>query len=236
MRYARGKFTAGPPRRRRRVEAGLTMVELLVTMIIGLILISTVGTLLICGNRMWLHSYNSAHKQIRQDAYIITTMFSSVGRKSNRLAYKIYNVNGGIFTPAVAVTANPSEVVSGDAVELRYWDVEFDAEDSHNLLDFGNTGTAYALFYLDGSQLKVDFGSYPPGGVLAGGSKNTAVTTTSILANNVSTDPNIGAFSHTTLNGIGQGSVRINIVLTDPDDNEELHVTTAAFLRNMWPR
>jgi hypothetical protein len=221
---------------RRKSSSGSTLIELLVAVTISIILVSTVGVLLVSGNRMWLNTYNSAHKPIRQDAYIITTMFGSVGRKSNRLAYKIYNINSGIFTPAVPVTTNPEEVVSGDAVEFRYWDVELDEGDTYGLMDFASTGTAYALFYFEGSQLKVDFGPNPPGGVLTGGSRNTANVTTTVLANNVSTDPNIGAFSHTTLNNYGQGSVRINVILTDPSDGESLHVMTTTFLRNMWPR
>ena len=64
----------------------------------------------------------------------------------------------------------------------------------------------------------------------------TPPTTTTVLAENVSTDPGIGAFSHTTLNGVGEGSVRINITLTDPEDNESIKVMTATFMRNIWPR
>jgi len=51
----------------------------------------------------------------------------------------------------------------------------------------------------------------------------------------VSTGTN-GAFSHTTLNGRGQGSIRINITLTDPDDGDTAEVRAATLLRNMWPR
>jgi hypothetical protein len=54
-------------------------------------------------------------------------------------------------------------VVSGDAVEFRYWDVDLDASDSHDLMDVTKTATAYALFYLDGDRLKVDSDPYPPG-------------------------------------------------------------------------
>jgi len=128
-------------------------------------------------------------------------------------------------------------VVSGDAVEFRYWDVELDSEDSHQLMDVTKTATAYALFYLEGDTLKVDYGPYPPGGVPAGGgARNSSNASTTLLAENASADPNIGAFSHTTLNGVGQGCVRINIILTDPEDNESIRVTTAAMMRNIWPR
>ena len=50
------------------------------------------------------------------------------------------------------------------------------------------------------------------------------------------TEPDIGAFSHTTINGIGQGSVRINIIITDPVDDASIKVMTSTLLRNIWPR
>ena len=103
-------------------------------------------------------------------------------------------------------------------------------------LDRSNTGTAYALFYLDGDQLRVDYGPYPPGAVQAGGGTRNMPLVTHILAENVSTNPDAGAFSHTTLNGVGMGSVRINITLTDPTDNESIKVMTTTFMRNIWPR
>ncbi|MHC4582055.1 MAG: hypothetical protein ACYS14_11410, partial [Planctomycetota bacterium] len=85
-----------------------------------------------------------------------------------------------------------------------------------------------------------DYGPYPPGAVPeGGGSKNTSdVVTEVLLAENVSTDPNsiVDAFSHTTMDGVGQGSVRMNVILTDPEDNEEISVMTATLMRNVWPR
>ena len=71
------------------------------------------------------------------------------------------------------------------------------------------------------------------------GSKNTSgVNTNVLLAEHVSVDKDstVGAFSHTTVGGNGQGSVRINIILTDPEDNETIRVTTATLMRNVWPR
>jgi hypothetical protein len=143
----------------------------------------------------------------------------------------------GEFTLSVAQGPNPEEVVSGDAVEFRYWDVELDPEDSHDLMDVTKTATAYALFYLDGDELRVDYGPYPPGAVPGGaGTRNTLDITTIVLAEDVTTDPNIGAFSHTTTNGVGQGCVRINIILTDPEDGSSTRVKTATMMRNIWPR
>lgn len=223
----------------RKFRSGFTMVELITTMAIANIIVLVVGVLLVSGQRTWNKTYNSAHNQIKDDAKAVTIAFGSMGRRANRLNYRIYNITGSTFTPAEPETSDLEEVVSGDAVEFRYWDVELDPEDSYELMDVTKTATAYALFYLDGDQLKVDYGSYPPGGVPdGGGARNTTGTTTIVLAENVSVDHgnDVGAFSHTTLNSVGQGCVRINIILTDPEDNQSTRVMTAAMMRNMWPR
>jgi len=226
--------------RNRKFGSGVTLVELSIAMLISAILVSTVGILLVGGNRAWLQTYNSANRKIKQDAYAITVAFGSMGRKANRLDYYLYTVSGGTFTKALPQTNNPEEIVSGEAVEFRFWDVELDQTDSHQLMDVTKTATAYALFYLDGGKLKVDYGPYPPGAVPAGsGARNTTGVRTVVLAENVSTDPSpdaAGAFSHTTINKVGQGSVRINIILTDPDDGETIKVMTSTLMRNIWPR
>jgi hypothetical protein len=206
-------------------------------MAISMILMSAVGMLVVSGNKTWQRAYNSANKEIKREAGDVTLAFGSMGRKANRLGYVIYNINGNTFTPAVPVGGNPQQVVSGNAVEFRYWDVELDETDSHKVMDVTKIATAYALFYLMDGQLKIDYGPYPPGAVPAGGGgRNTSNITTTVLAKNVSTDPGIGAFSHTTLNGVGQGAVRINVTLTDPVDGETIKVMTAALMRNIWPR
>jgi len=225
--------------RKNEFRSGLTLIELVIAMTMNIIVVLAVGVLLVGGNRAWLNTFDSANDKIKQDELAATIAFGSMGRKANRLNYTIYKVDGGTFTPAVPQTLEPQEVVSGNAVEFRYWDVELDKTDSQSLFDVTKTATAYALFYLDGDQLKVDYGPYPPGAVPeGGGGRNTSDVITRVLAENVSTDPgsNVGAFSHTTLNGIGQGSVRINIVLTDPEDGESINVMTATLMRNIWPR
>ena len=195
------------------------------------------GILLATGHRAWQQTYDSAHKQIKEDAHVVAVAFGSVGRKANRLDYKLYNVIDSTFTPAVPQTSEPEEVVFGDAVEFRYWDVELDTGDTHDLMDITKTATAYILFYIDAGQLKLDYGPYPPGAVPAGGGpRNTSNVTTIVLAENVSAANPDGAFNHVTLNGVGRGCVRINIVLTDPEDGDSSRVMTAAVMRNIWPR
>jgi len=220
----------------KKIHCGFTIVELVVTVVVAMTLLLTVGALLAGGQKAWRRTYKSAHKKIKQDAQNIMVTFGKMGRKSNRLNYIIYEVHSGSFESVEIGSTEEQEVVSGDAVEFRYWDVGLDAEDSHDLLEFTKTATAYAFFYLDGDELKVDYGPYPPGAVSGGGSKNIAGVTTVVLAENVSTDPDMGAFSHTTINGVGQGSVRINVTVTDPEDGESIKVMTATLMRNVWPR
>jgi hypothetical protein len=149
----------------------------------------------------------------------------------------IYTIAGSTFTPATSATPGVDTVVSGDAVEFRYWDVSLDVTDTYNLMDVTKTATAYALYYLAGGQLKVDYGLYPPGGIPAGGGpRNTANVTTMVLARNIAAVPGLGMFSHTSLNGIGKGCIRINAVLTNPDDGEQIKVMTSVFMRNKWPQ
>lgn len=226
--------------RRYEFRSGLTLIELIIAMMVNLMVVLAVGALLVGGNRAWQHTYNSVNKKLKQDALATTMAFGSMGRKANRLGSRIYNGDGSNFTPALPQTGDPQEVVSGNAVEFRYWDVELDKADSYSLMDANKTATAYAFFYLDGDQLKVDYGPYPPGAVPEGGGiKNgSGVITKVLLAEHVSVDKNFtaGAFSHTTVGGTGQGSVRINIVLTDPTDNETIRVMTATLMRNIWPR
>ena len=135
-----------------------------------------------------------------------------------------------------AVPSDPSgeEIVYGDAVEFQYWSA--DAPDE-SLLDVKNTGTDYAFFYMDDDKLKVDYGNCPPGAVPGGsGTRNNININTMVLAENVVPDPN-GVFSHTVINGIGQGCVRINLTLqADDGSDDKIRVMTAALTRNIWPR
>jgi hypothetical protein len=235
MHFERKKFRFGLRRASPR-RAGITLFELVITMVMAPMLILAIGVLLVGGQRSWRQTYDSAHKEIKQQAQDVMITFGSMGRKSNRLSYIIYEVEGSTFTPAEPETSG-EEVVTGDAVEFRYWDVELDQDDTYNLIDSTKKATAYALFYLDDDKLKVDYGPYPPGAVPSGsGSRNTSDVTTIVLAENVSADPDIGAFSHTTVAGDGQGSVRIHITLTDPEDGDTIEIMTATLMRIIWPR
>ena len=214
---------------------GVALVELVVSSMVGIILVFTVGLLLDGGSRAWLQTYQSVHGPTNENAEAIIAAFGTVGRRSNRAGYHLYRIEQGSFTPAVP--EHPDSVVSGAAVEFRYWDVPLDASDSHHLIDAAKVATAYALFYVDGHRLKVDYGPYPPGAVPAGGGdRNTTDVTTVVLAEHVEVDPSGGPFLHTTVGNAGQGSVRLNLLLTDPNTGETTHLRTATLQRNIWPR
>ena len=221
-----------------KIRSGFTLLEMTVTMLISTVVVLAVGTLLVAGQRSWLRTYDSAYEPIKDDSRAITAAFTSAARKSNRLACVVYDVRGRYFSPVSPKTKNPQEIISGDAIELRFWDVALDKTDSHNLMDTTKVATAYKLFYVDNGVLKVDYGPYPPGAVAKnGGSRKTSGVRTTVLARNVSARDGLDIFSQTAVNGSGAGSVRVNLVLTDPNDRENtVDVTAAAMMRNIWPR
>jgi prepilin-type N-terminal cleavage/methylation domain-containing protein len=219
---------------RRRLR-GVTLIEVVVTMAVAAIPLLAVGTLLVGAQNSWEQTYASVHKPVREDASILTTAFTTVGRKSNRSLYFVYKVNNGTFT--VATPPNGSTLAEGQAAEFRFWADGFD-EGSASLqtLETTNTGTDYALFYLDGTILKVDYGKVvgTVGGV-SGGQRNQAnKTSTVILAENVDVNTNNKIFSHTVISGAGQGCVRLNATLKDGGVTVE--IKTATLCRASWPR
>jgi len=216
---------------------GMAMVELIITGTIALVLISAVGVLLDGGNRAWLHTYAVMNSEREADAKAIVAAFGSIGRRSNRASYVLYRIDRGLFTPVQPDPSRPQSVLAGDAVEFRCWDVELDASDSHHVMDADRAATVYELFYVEDGRLKVDEGPYPPGAVPAGGgAKNLMGVSTRVLAENVTPDATVGPFSHTTQAGVGQGCVRLNLILTDPASGDTTRVMAAALMRNIWPR
>jgi len=222
--------------RRRRLK-GYTLVEVVVAMLLSTMLAAGVGVLMVTGTRTWHRTYNWAYKDNRQAAQTVLITFSNIARKTNRSDYVLYTELRGLYIPVLAAD-DDTDIVVGDAVEFRYWDQPFDTADSANLMDRDKKSTAYAFFYIDSGALKVDYGSVPPGAVpLGGGARNTTNISTRILAENVTADPDSGPFSHTTVGNVGQGCVRINIAIADPDDEDNtVTVKTATLTRNIWPR
>jgi prepilin-type N-terminal cleavage/methylation domain-containing protein len=220
---------------RGRFRCGVTLVELTIAMAVSSIVALAVGVLLVSGQQAWHKTYNSANGQIKLDARALVPAFGIAARKANCLDVTVYEVSGGNFSAVQAQTSD-EEVVPGDAIEFRYWDVDLDEDDSEGLMDAAKPATAYALFYFDDDELKVDYGPYPPGAVLGGGARNTSGVTTAVLSEHASAGTGGWAFSHTTICGQSRGSVRVNIVLTDPEDGDTAEVVTGAQTRNAWPR
>jgi hypothetical protein len=212
-------------------RSGLTLVELVMAAMISTIIILITGIVLVAGQRNWNDTFNEANSGIRVDAVDTMITFGIVGRQSNKSDYRIYKEAGGAFIRAVPPASQPVSVVTGEAVEFRYWDTELNA----SFIDNAKTATAYALFYLEGDTLKVDRGPYPPGGVNANTlTRNGGLgVSTTILARNV-VDVN---FSHTTKNvaGDGDGCVKMDLTLRDPIKKDVLTVKTATLMRNVWP-
>ena len=223
-------------RHRGNERSAFTLIEMIVTMAIAAIPILAVCTLLLGGQKGWQDSYDAVHKEIQQDALATMTTFGTIGRQSNRMNYRVYRISGGTFTQAVPPMG--STVARGQAVEMRYWDDGFDASGiSMDTLETTNTGTHYALFYLDGDDLKVDFGQVANdiGGVSGGARVTTGLIQTQVLAHDVDTATNDEVFAHTVIGGEGQGSVRMDLTLRD-SDGQTVEVKTATLLRIVWPR
>ena len=207
---------------------GFTLVEIAVAMSAALIVTLLAGSLIKSGQQSWNRAFNYANSKTQLDALATTITFGSMGRKSNRVDYTLYSVSSNKFEPVVPV-GNPEQAVTGEAVEFHYWDTELDTA----IMDTSITGTAYALFYLDGNKLMLDFGPYPPGGVDALGNRFSGGSVTTVtLAENVQQLE----FSHTTrnLSGKGKGCVRMNMILMDPSDKTPTTVTAATLMRNDW--
>ncbi len=80
--------------KRYKFRCGVTLVELIITMVIAVTLILAVGVLLVGGHRAWQNTYASAHKKIKEDARAITITFGSMGRRSNRTHISIQLTEG----------------------------------------------------------------------------------------------------------------------------------------------
>ena len=234
---------------RKRLRKAFTLVELVTAMIMVSIVILTLGSLLVNGQRVFQSAYDSIHKSIHEDSRALVAAFGKFARQSNRSNYTLYEKDGELFTPA-----NPegsSDVAKGQAIEFRYWDTPFhEINDKDILLETTNIGSHYALFYLEDDQIKVDFGEVVEGvgGVSEGGIRKTTHITTRLLADNVDIDTNNEIFSHSVTgggsgragvgnraDGMGNGCVNLNVTLRD-DDDEVVEVVTAILLRADWPR
>lgn len=213
-----------------------TLIELIVAITIVAIPIIAVGILLTGASRGWEQIYQDVNSPVRQDAVAVMASLQNFGRQANIANYELYNVENSVFTPAVP--PNGQTVASGEAVEFRYWQTTFNpADPGDDPLNVDNTGTHYALFYLDGDQIKVDFGQVVDGvGAVSGGSRQEDnIISSQILARDVNLAETTRLFSHTVSGGKGNGCVNTELTLTN-DEGINIEIKFATMLRSAWPR
>ena len=216
------------------------MIELMVAIALGCIVMLPVAMLIQSGYKSWNQTYATANCNSQLDSIATTTSFGTIGRKSNKNDYYVYQVASSTFTAPPVNPLDPDEILTGQAVEFRYWSTDLTAA----MLTPTSVADCYALFYLDNGQpgniqLKLDLGTStggPTGGAInAAGHRvtGTGVNTTT-LANHVTSV----TFSHTTkdLAGDGNGCVRMNLTINDPADNKSKTVIAATYIRNVWPQ
>jgi len=219
---------------------GFTVIELMVAIALGCIVMLPVAMLIQSGYKSWNQTYATANCNSQLDSIATTTSFGTIGRKSNKNDYYVYQVASSTFTAPPVNPLDPDEILTGQAVEFRYWSTDLTAA----MLTPTSVADCYALFYLDNGQpgniqLKLDLGTStggPTGGAInAAGHRvtGTGVNTTT-LANHVTSV----TFSHTTkdLAGDGNGCVRMNLTINDPADNKSKTVIAATYIRNVWPQ
>jgi type II secretory pathway pseudopilin PulG len=216
--------------RRLQSSRGLTLIESIVAMAAACIVMLSVALLVSSGYRGWNQTFNNANRESRLGALDTMIALGAIGRKSNKADYRLYEVSGSHFE-RVLPSGSPEEVVTGQAVEFRYWDTDLDA----GLMSPDVNATAYALFYRSDNELRVDYGPYPPGGVNASGNRTTGANIKTItLAKNVTSVE----FSHNTRNmaGDGKGCIRMKLIVTDPNDGSIKTALAATLMRNVWPQ
>lgn len=214
---------------------GLSLIELIVALAAGAILILVAGVLLLGSNQAYQQVYNSLHDSIIEDSRVLTMVFGTIGRQSNRSDYSVYTVRSGHFIESTPPSGE--SIASGQAVEFHYWDESFtDLYDGTDGMDTNDTGTHYTLFYLSGDELYADYGRIVNGigGVYEGGHNESGLLRRVLLASHVDTSENDELFSHELSGGTGNGCVNMNVTLTN-DEGESIEVKTATLLRVTWP-
>ena len=220
---------------------GFTQIELMVAIALCCIVMLPVAMLIQSGYRSWSQTYATANCDSQLDSIATTTSFGTIGRKSNKKDYYVYSVAGSgsstTFTAPPVNPLDPDEILTGQAVEFRYWSTDLTAA----MLTPTSVADCYALFYLDNGQLKLEISDPTHGGIgppainAAGHRVNGTGATTTILANHVTSV----AFTHTkkTPTGGGWGCVRMKLIIdpNSPTDKTKT-VIAATYIRNVWPQ
>ncbi|MCK5171928.1 MAG: hypothetical protein KAR47_00965 [Planctomycetes bacterium] len=217
--------------------AGVTLVELITTMIIAVIPLSSVTVLVIGGQHSWGKTYLSANRKIKSDAEASCAMFGKLGRKSDGENTALIaslgkdSRSGGIGSISVSNSY-------GTGIEFRYWDTpqQYTTTASKGgrvgrsgiiaattTAKTGIVPTEYARFYLSSDdKLNLDYGPYPYD------TMTRQVTRTVVIAENVTRVK----FHRTIENNVGHGCVKMEITLRDPNDGKVITMKTATLMRN----
>jgi hypothetical protein len=219
--------------KRRTTARGLTLAELVTVMAVASVVVLIVSTLLVASQRQWVKTYAYANSGIEADAVQTMITYGIMGRKSNKVDYVVYKAVNGAYAKVLPPADAPESLVTGDAVEFRYWDTDFDS----SMLDPKKTATAYAFFYLDGKTLKVDEGPYDSTTHIGAINNGLRVTGNQVGTITLSTRVTSLVFSHNTTNaaGDGDGVVRMEVTFSEPTSHDTLTIKTSTLLRNVWP-
>jgi hypothetical protein len=219
--------------KRYRIAKGVTLPELVVVMVVTTMIVLIISTLLVASQRQWSNMYAYANTGIEADAVTTMITYGTIGRKSNKNDYVVYRLVGGNYTKVLPPTSDPTSLVTGGAVEFRYWGTDFDG----TMLDITKTATAYAFFYLNGHNLTLKQGPYNSTTHIGAIDSGQIVAGSQVKTNILSTRVTSLTFSHDTKNaaGDGDGSVRIEVTFTDPVNNDTLSIKSATLMRNVWP-
>jgi hypothetical protein len=221
--------------RNKKFRQGLTLIELILACVIGVMITLIMGILLYTEQRNWSKTYARVNKGIEIDALQTMITFGINGRKSNKMNYRVYKVSSSnkferVKPSSLSDIGIPTNPIDGKAVEFRYWN---ELIPDATLMDPCKTATAYMLIYRNGDKLMADCGPYPPGGIDGSGYRITGNNVaTKVLAEHVT---NL-TFSHTprTMAGDGDGSIRMEITFFDQTSNRSITLKTATLMRNVW--
>jgi len=218
---------------------GFTLIEVMTATVLSCIVMLSVAMLVQSGYQSWNRTYNTSNATATLDSIGTISTFTSFGRKSNKNDYYVYKVAGTgsnkTYTRVVPVS-QPDEILTGQAVEFRYWSTNLTAA----MLASTSVADRYAFFYVDDSkQLDVDFGTStggPTGGAI--NAFKQRVTGTGISTVTLAKHVTSVEFSHTkkTPAGGGWGCVRMNLTINDPADKKSKTVIAATYIRNVWPQ
>jgi len=209
---------------RRFFSKGVTLLELVVAITISLIPISVVGILLVGGQKNWKQSYNVANRKIETRAQAAISVFSDIGRQSERNSSQIYSLGGG--APILTLNASGIYLEQGEEMEFRYWGgSKLSKRAGGGTIDTFGLPTNYAYFYLDDDAIKVDYGSLSISGLRDKANK------TVVLADNVVDIK----FVRTIVNNVKQNNIVMKLTLKedllDPY-SEKVTINTSTLMWN----